>query len=64
MKILLVIDHFGSGGAQKQIVTLAVGLKRKGFQVEIFNYYSSIIFFREQKASSFFVCLSFLMGLF
>lgn len=47
MKILLVIDHFGSGGAQKQIVTLAVGLKRKGYQVEIFNYYSSIIFFRE-----------------
>ena len=29
MKILLVIDSLGSGGAQKQIINLAKGLKEK-----------------------------------
>ena len=39
MKLLFVIDYFGSGGAQRQMVNLAVGLKRKGHQVDFFCYY-------------------------
>ena len=39
MRILCVIDHFGSGGAQRQMVTLACGLKQRGHDVEFFIYY-------------------------
>ncbi len=46
MKLLLVIDHFGSGGAQKQIVELACGLNRRGHRVEMFTYFPSRSFFR------------------
>jgi glycosyltransferase involved in cell wall biosynthesis len=37
--ILLVIDHFGSGGAQRQIVAIANGLVNIGLTVHIVNYY-------------------------
>lgn len=46
MKVLLVIDHFGSGGAQRQIVELACGLKRRGHAVEMFVYFPEHDFFR------------------
>jgi glycosyltransferase involved in cell wall biosynthesis len=46
MKILLVIDHFGSGGAQRQIVELALGLSRRGHSVEVFVYFPQLGFFR------------------
>ncbi len=46
MKILLVIDHFGSGGAQRQIVELALGLSRRGHSVEMFVYFPQLGFFR------------------
>jgi glycosyltransferase involved in cell wall biosynthesis len=46
LKILLIIDHFGSGGAQRQIVELACGLKRRGHSVEIFAYFPRRDFFR------------------
>tara|TARA_B100000780_G_C21122889_1_gene455017 strand:+ start:2822 stop:3934 length:1113 start_codon:yes stop_codon:yes gene_type:complete len=38
MKILIVIDSIGTGGAQKLKAELAQGLSRKGNQVEIFIY--------------------------
>lgn len=46
MKVLLVIDHFGSGGAQRQIVELARGLKKRGHAVEMFVYFPEHDFFR------------------
>ena len=48
MKILLVIDHFGSGGAQRQMVNLACGLNDMGHQVDFFIYYPSHDFFRNE----------------
>lgn len=39
MKLLFIVDSLGSGGAQRQLVTLAVGLSARGHQVEIFTYY-------------------------
>jgi glycosyltransferase involved in cell wall biosynthesis len=45
MKILLVIDHLGLGGAQRQIVELACGLARRGHAVELFNYFPEHDFF-------------------
>lgn len=48
MKILLVIDHFGLGGAQRQIVELACGLKKRGHEVEMFVYYPQHDFFRSR----------------
>ena len=46
MRVLLVIDHFGSGGAQRQMVELACGLKRRGHHVEMFIFYPQFDFFR------------------
>jgi glycosyltransferase involved in cell wall biosynthesis len=46
MKLLLVIDHFGSGGAQRQMVELACGLRRRGHAVEMFVYFPHHDFFR------------------
>lgn len=37
-KILCVIDNLGSGGAQRQMVLLASGLKMKGYEVFVFIY--------------------------
>jgi glycosyltransferase involved in cell wall biosynthesis len=45
MKVLLVIDHLGLGGAQRQIVELACGLARRRHTVEIFNYFPQHDFF-------------------
>lgn len=39
MHLLFVIDHFGSGGAQRQIINLATGLQNRGHNVEYFIYY-------------------------
>ncbi len=41
MKVLLVIDSLGSGGAQRQIVNLAIGLSRKGTAVELIYYHKN-----------------------
>ena len=46
MKLLFVIDSLGSGGAQKQMVSMACGLKEKGHEVELFNYYPEHSFYR------------------
>ena len=46
MKVLLIIDHFGSGGAQRQMVELACGLSRRGHVVEMFVYFPHHDFFR------------------
>lgn len=39
MRILLVVDCLGSGGAQRQIVNLALGLSGATHCVEMFTYY-------------------------
>jgi glycosyltransferase involved in cell wall biosynthesis len=39
VRLLFVIDHFGPGGAQRQMVSLALGLHRRGHQVEFFTYF-------------------------
>jgi glycosyltransferase involved in cell wall biosynthesis len=48
LKLLFVIDHFGSGGAQRQMVSLALGLAQRGHQVEFLVYYPSFDFFRDR----------------
>lgn len=37
-KLLFVIDNLSTGGAQRQMVNLAVGLQKCGYQVEFFCY--------------------------
>lgn len=46
MKILCVIDSLGSGGAQRQMVNLACGLKGKGHEVELFIYHPHLDLYR------------------
>jgi glycosyltransferase involved in cell wall biosynthesis len=48
MKILCIIDSLGSGGAQRQMVNLACGLKGKGHVVELFLYFPELRFFRPE----------------
>jgi len=48
MKLLFVIDSFASGGAQRQMVNLALGLHRRGHQVEFFIYYPYYRHFAQQ----------------
>jgi GalNAc-alpha-(1->4)-GalNAc-alpha-(1->3)-diNAcBac-PP-undecaprenol alpha-1,4-N-acetyl-D-galactosaminyltransferase len=39
MRLLFVIDHLNSGGAQRQLVNLALGLRRKNHHIEFFVYH-------------------------
>jgi glycosyltransferase involved in cell wall biosynthesis len=43
---LLVIDHLGLGGAQRQLCELACGLCERGHRVEVLVYHPKISFFR------------------
>jgi glycosyltransferase involved in cell wall biosynthesis len=38
VKLLFVIDNLSTGGAQRQMVTLAIGLAQRGYPVELFCY--------------------------
>jgi glycosyltransferase involved in cell wall biosynthesis len=42
--ILFVIDNLGSGGAQRQLVSLAGGLKDRGHSVSVFMYHDALYF--------------------
>ncbi len=44
MKILLVIDSLGAGGAQNQLSLLAAGLKENGHNVSWFQYFDNNFF--------------------
>src|SRR5664280_841694 len=46
MKILCVIDSLGSGGAQRQLVNLAIGFKERGHEVS-FLVYHRLNFYKE-----------------
>lgn len=46
MKILCVIDSLGSGGAQRQLVNLAIGFKLRGHEVT-FLIYHNLTFYKE-----------------
>ena len=46
MKILCVIDSLGSGGAQRQLVSLAIGLRENGHDLS-FLVYHNINFFKD-----------------
>lgn len=46
MNILCVIDSLGSGGAQRQLVNLAVAFKAKGHDVELLVYHSDNFYYQ------------------
>lgn len=46
MKILCVIDSLGSGGAQRQIVNLAIAFKEKGHDVSFLVYHSDHFYYK------------------
>lgn len=46
-KILLLIDTLQSGGAERQICNLAIGLKRYGFQVYLVKFHADEIFYKD-----------------
>jgi glycosyltransferase involved in cell wall biosynthesis len=48
MRLLLCIDHFGPGGAQRQLVALARGLHARGHDLGFFVYHPHIRHFAPQ----------------
>ncbi len=44
MKILFLIDNLGSGGAQRQLVTIVPLLKQRGFEPEVLCYWEQDFF--------------------
>lgn len=46
MKILCVIDSLGSGGAQRQLVNLALAFKERGLKVEFLVYHSDPFYYQ------------------
>lgn len=46
MKILCIIDSLGSGGAQRQLVNLAIAFKEKGHDVELLVYHSDKFYYQ------------------
>jgi len=58
MKILCVIDNLGSGGAQRQIVELALGFNENGNHVEFLTYYPNPFFINTlQQAGILITCI-------
>ena len=47
-KILLLIEDLSSGGAERQMTYLAVGLKKAGCQVRLLTFYDRPVFYRPQ----------------
>lgn len=47
-KILLLIEDLSSGGAERQMTYLAVGLKKVGYQVRLLTFYDRPVFYRPQ----------------
>ena len=47
-KILLLIEDLSSGGAERQMSYLAVGLKKAGCQVRLLTFYNRPVFYRSQ----------------
>ena len=47
MRLLFIIDCLGSGGAQRQMVNLAVGLKNRGHDIEFFIYHPEFSHFKD-----------------
>ena len=51
-RILLVIDCLGSGGAQRQLVSIAKQMVQRGHQVDLFSYFPELNHFeRDVKAA-------------
>lgn len=51
MRLLFVIDCLGSGGAQRQMTSLAVELKRRGHDIDVFVYHDIDHFGNEIRAA-------------
>ena len=51
MKVVLLIDHFGAGGAQRQMAGLACLLKERGVDVSVYTYFSYNFYVEQLKQS-------------
>lgn len=49
-KVLLLIDQLSSGGAERQITNLAIGLKSYGYDVRLCRFYEGDIFYENDLA--------------
>lgn len=52
MKILCIIDGLGSGGAQRQMINLAIGLKNRGHFVEMIAYTDADFYLEKLKTAN------------
>ncbi len=52
MKVLLVIDSLGPGGAQRQLTALATGLAARGHDISLLTYHPELDHFRQKIISA------------
>lgn len=52
MRILLLIDALGSGGAERQMTYLAISLKKAGCEIRLIQFYDSVVFYEQELAQA------------
>ena len=52
MRVLLLIDALGSGGAERQMTYLAISLKRAGCKIRLIQFYDSTVFYAQELAQA------------
>ena len=52
MRILLLIDALGSGGAERQMTYLAIRLKKAGCEIRLIQFYDSSVFYAQELAQA------------
>lgn len=52
MRILLLIDALGSGGAERQMTYLAISLKKAGCEIRLIQFYDSPVFYAQELAQA------------
>lgn len=50
MKVLLLIDALGSGGAERQMTYLAISMKKAGCEIRLIQFYDSTVFYSQELA--------------
>ena len=52
MRVLLLIDALGSGGAERQMTYLAISMKRAGCKIRLIQFYDSTVFYAQELAQA------------
>lgn len=57
MKVQCFINSLSSGGAERQLVGLAIMLKQKGYEIEVCTYKTSNFYVEVLRSNGKYICL-------